>query len=385
MSQKRDYYEVLGVSRNADADALKKAYRKLAMQFHPDKNPGDKQAEQKFKELNEAYDVLRDDQKRAAYDRFGHQAFENGMGGGRGGGHPGAGAAGFDFSSSFADIFEDFFGGGSGMGGGARSGAGSQARGSDLRYNLTISLEDAFKGKQENIKITTSVGCDACQGSGAEAGSKPITCPTCNGAGRVRASQGFFTIERSCASCQGAGKIIKDPCRKCAGSGRMRKEKTLLVNIPAGVEEGTRIRLAGEGEAGFRSGEAGDLYIFLSIRQHPFFVRDGSNLLCKIPIPVTTAALGGSIEAPTIDGGKVKVTIPEGTQSGHQFRLKGKGMSSMRGPRGDMYIEVSVETPVNLNKKQKDLLKEFEKTGGHTNPASEGFFSKAKEFWSSME
>lgn len=380
MSKKRDYYEVLGVARDADADALKKAYRKLAMQYHPDKNPGDKQAEHKFKELNEAYDVLRDEQKRAAYNRFGHQAFEGGMGGGgRTGG--GAGAAGFDFSSNFADIFEDFFGGQ--MGGGGRSAGGSsQARGSDLRYNLTISLEDAFRGKQENIKITTSVSCDSCSGSGAESGSKPITCPTCNGHGRVRASQGFFTIERTCTSCQGAGKIIKEPCRKCAGSGRMRKEKSLLVNIPAGVEEGTRIRLANEGEVGFRGSEAGDLYIFLSIRQHPFFIRDGNNLLCKIPIPFTTASLGGSIEAPTIDGSKVKVAIPEGTQSGHQFRLKTKGMSSMRGGRGDMYIEVNVETPVNLNKKQKELLKEFESSGSHTSPASEGFFSKVKEFWS---
>lgn len=376
MAHKRDYYEVLGVSKSASADDLKKAYRKLAMQYHPDKNPGDKQAEQKFKELNEAYDTLRDDQKRAAYDRFGHQAFEGGRYGGAG---AGAGAGGFDFSSSFSDIFEDFFGGMGGRTGGA---AASHARGSDLRYNLAISLEDAFRGKQENIKIVTSVACDVCHGSGAEVGSKPMTCPTCNGAGRVRASQGFFTIERTCATCQGQGKIIKDPCKKCAGSGKVRKEKTLMVNIPSGVEEGTRIRLANEGEAGFRGGEAGDLYIFLSIKPHPFLVRDGANLLCKIPIPFTTATLGGSIEAPTIDGGKVKVTIPEGTQPGHQFRLKGKGMSSMRSTvRGDMYIEVNVETPVNLSKKQKELLKEFEKSGEHTSPESEGFFKKVKEFW----
>ncbi len=378
MSKKRDYYEVLGVTKNASTDDLKKAYRKLAMQYHPDKNSGDKQAEHKFKELNEAYDVLKDEQKRAAYDRFGHQAFEGGRGGGYGRGS--FDTSGFDFSSSFSDIFEDFFGG---MGARASGGGvNSQSRGSDLRYNLSISLEDAFRGRQENIKITTSVSCDSCHGSGAEAGSKPITCPTCNGAGRVRASQGFFTIERTCSSCQGAGKIIKDPCRKCAGSGRVRKEKSLLVNIPAGVEEGTRIRLANEGEIGLRGGEAGDLYIFLSIKQHPFFHRDGNNLLCKIPIPLATAALGGSIEAPVIDGTKVKVTIPEGTQTGHHFRLKGKGMSSMRGGRGDMYIEVSVETPVNLSKKQKDLLREFEKSGDHTSPASEGFFSKVKEFWS---
>lgn len=378
MSKKRDYYEVLGVAKNADADTLKKAYRKLAMQYHPDRNPGDKTAEHKFKELNEAYDVLRDDQKRAAYDRFGHQAFEGGRSGGGFGG--GAGAAGFDFSSSFSDIFEDFFGGMSGRSGSGAGGS-NQSHGSDLRYNLSITLEEAFRGKQESIKITTSASCDSCHGSGAEAGSKPITCPTCNGAGRVRASQGFFTIERTCATCQGAGKMIKDPCRKCAGSGRIRKEKSLLVSIPAGVEEGTRIRLANEGEAGFRGGEAGDLYIFIALKSHPFFMRDGNNLLCKIPIPFTTATLGGSIEAPTIEGSHVKVTIPEGTSTGHQFRLKSKGMSSMRGGRGDMYIQVEVETPVNLNKKQKELLKEFEKLGEHTSPASEGFFRKAKEFF----
>ena len=379
MSKKRDYYEILGVEKGADADALKKAYRKLAMKYHPDKNPNDKQAEHNFKELNEAYDILKDEQKRAAYDRFGHQAFENG--GGRA--SAGGGAAGFDFnSSSFADIFEDFFGGGMGGGRSSSSSQNAAARGQDLRYNLTISLEDAFAGKQETIKVTTAASCDSCDGSGAEAGSKPTTCPTCNGVGKVRASQGFFTIERTCASCQGAGKIIKNPCRKCAGSGRIRKEKSLLANIPAGVEEGTRIRLAGEGEAGFRGGPDGDLYIFLSIKPHPFFIREGSNLLCKIPIPFTTAALGGSIEAPTIDGSKVKVNIPEGTQSGHQFRLKSKGMSALRGSRGDMYIQVLVETPVNLNKKQKELLKDFEKSGSNTSPESEGFFKKVKDFWS---
>jgi molecular chaperone DnaJ len=376
---KRDFYETLGVEKGADADTMKKAYRKLAMQYHPDRNPGDKAAEAKFKELNEAYDILKDDQKRAAYDRFGHQAFEGGMGG-RGG--PGGGPQGFDFGgSNFADIFEDFFGGFSEQrrGGG---GASAASRGSDLRYNLSITLEEAFKGKQENIKVTTSATCDVCQGSGAEAGSKPITCPTCSGSGRVRAQQGFFTIERSCTTCQGAGKIIKDPCRKCAGSGRVRKEKSLLVTIPAGVEEGNRIRLAGEGEAGFRGGPDGDLYIFLSVKPHALFERAGSHLLCKIPIPFTTASLGGSIEAPTIEGSKVKVTIPEGTQSGQQFRVRGKGMSAARShSRGDMVIQVSVETPVHLNKKQKDLLREFEKSGEHTSPESEGFFNKVKEFW----
>jgi molecular chaperone DnaJ len=379
MASKRDYYETLGVPRDADAEALKRAYRKLAMQYHPDRNPGDKQAEHKFKEISEAYDVLKDEQKRAAYDRFGHQAFESG---GRGG--PGMG--GFDFSSNFADIFEDFFGGFSEARRGGGSAQNGPSRGSDLRYNLAVSLEDAFRGRQETIKVTTSVACDVCHGSGAEAGSKPVTCPTCQGAGRVRAAQGFFTIERSCATCQGTGKIIRDPCRKCAGSGRTRREKSLLVNIPAGVEEGTRIRLAGEGEAGFRGGPDGDLYIFLSVAPHAFFQREGANLLCRVPIPFTTATLGGAIEVPTIDGSKVKVTIPEGTQSGHQFRLKSKGMSQMRGGgRGDMYIQVGVETPVNLNKKQKEILREFDKSGGHISPESEGFFSKVKEFWTDFK
>jgi len=381
MTKKRDYYEILGVEKSADADGLKKAYRKLAMQYHPDKNPGDKAAEQKFKEISEAYEVLKDEQKRAAYDRFGHQAFEGG-----GGGRASQNAGGFDFGGGgFADIFEDFFGGGFSSG---RSGGGSSqtaaTRGSDLRYNMTISLEDAFAGKQDTISITTSASCDSCTGSGAEPGSKPVTCTTCNGAGRVRASQGFFTIERGCSTCQGAGKIIKNPCKKCAGTGRIRKEKSLLVNIPAGVEEGSRIRLTGGGEAGFRGGEAGDLYIFIAIKPHQFFVRDGNNLLCHIPIPITTAALGGSIEAPTIDGHKVKVTIEEGTQSGHQLRLRGKGMSAMRGSRGDMYIQIEVETPVNLNKKQKELLREFEKSGGNTSPSSEGFFKKVKDFWGNI-
>jgi molecular chaperone DnaJ len=385
---KKDYYELLGVQKGASADELKKAYRKLAMQYHPDKNAGDKASEAKFKEISEAYDILKDDQKRAAYDRFGHQAFDGSMGGG--GGRGGAGAAGFDFQSSgFADIFEDLFGGFSGGQQSSRGNSGGASRGSDLRYNLAVTLEEAFKGKQENIKVTTSVACDVCDGSGGEKGSKPITCTTCGGKGTVRMQQGFFTIERTCHSCQGAGKIIKDPCRKCAGSGRMRKEKSLMVSIPAGVEEGTRIRLAGEGEVGARGGPTGDLYIFLSVKQHPFFQRDASNILCRIPIRFTTAILGGSIEVPTIDGTKVKVSIPEGTQNGHQFRLRGKGMSVMRSSqRGDMFIQVSVETPVNLNKKQKELLKEFEKAGGgsaETSPESEGFFSKVKEFWTDLK
>jgi molecular chaperone DnaJ len=381
MATPRDFYEILGVQKGASADELKKAYRKLAMQYHPDKNPGDKKAEEKFKEISHAYDILSDEQKRAAYDRFGHQAFQGGAGGPGG---FGGGAAGFDFSSSgFADIFEDLFGG---MGGGRQRQNSGPARGSDLRYNLNVTLEEAFKGKQQEIKITTSVACESCQGSGAEKGTKPITCTTCNGAGRIRASQGFFTVERTCHSCQGMGKMIKDPCRTCAGTGRTRKEKTLSVSIPAGVEEGTRIRLANEGEVGIRGGPAGDLYIFLSVAPHEIFERDGDDLHCTIPIPMTTASLGGSIEAPTIEGSRVKVTIPEGTQNGHQFRLRGKGMSILRSSsRGDMYIHTSVETPVHLTKKQKDILKEFEKSGGHTSPQSENFFSKVKEFWEDLK
>ncbi|ACJ00229.1 molecular chaperone DnaJ [Rhodospirillum centenum] len=376
---KRDYYEVLGVQKGASADDLKKAYRKLAMQYHPDRNQGDKAAEQKFKEISEAYDVLKDDQKRAAYDRFGHAAFENGRGG------PGAGAAGFDFNfgSGFADIFDEMFGEFMGRG---RAGQTSN-RGADLRYNLEITLEDAFKGATTTVRVPTSVACESCNGTGAEGGSTPIACPTCNGHGKVRAQQGFFTIERTCPACHGVGRVIKDPCRTCGGQGRVRKEKTLSVNIPAGVEDGTRIRLAGEGEAGLRGGPPGDLYIFLAIAPHRFFQRDGANLQCRVPIPMTTAALGGSVEVPTIDGSRAKIAIPAGTQTGHQFRLKGKGMSVLRSPaRGDLYIQVVVETPVNLTKKQQELLREFEKAGQDgLHPESEGFFAKVKELWADLK
>lgn len=376
---KPDFYETLGVSKDASKEELKKAYRKQAMQYHPDRNADNAAAEQKFKEVNEAYDVLKDDQKRAAYDRFGHGAFEGGMGGGGG-----AGAAGFDFGgSSFSDIFEDLFGGGMG---GARASA--NTRGADLRYNLSISLEEAFKGAQKTITITTSAACDACEGSGGASGSKPTSCPTCGGAGKIRAQQGFFTVERTCQTCHGMGKVIKDPCRKCAGSGRIRKDKSLVVNIPAGVEEGTRIRLGGEGEAGFRGGPEGDLYIFLSIKPHELFKRDGANIHCKVPLSFTTAALGGTVEVPTINGSRVKVNIPAGTQNGRQFRLKGRGMSIMRSQaHGDMYFHANVETPVNLSKTQKELLREFEKNseGKGNSPESEGFFSKVKDFWEDLK
>jgi molecular chaperone DnaJ len=384
-----DFYSVLGVHKGANDDELKKAYRKLAMQYHPDRNQGNAEAEKKFKAVNEAYDVLKDAQKRAAYDRYGHQAFTNG-GMNNAGGGAGAGAAGFDFSGSFSDIFEDLFSefaGGRRGGGQGRQETSSAMRGSDLRYNLEISLEEAFKGKQQTIKVTTSASCESCSGSGAEKGSQPETCSTCNGRGAVRVQQGFFTVERSCHACQGTGKVIKNPCKPCAGSGRVRKEKTLSATIPAGVEEGTRIRLAGEGEAGFRGGPAGDLYIFLSVATHTIFRRDGANIYCHVPITFTTASLGGHVEVPTIDGGRVKVTIPEGTQTGHQFRLRGKGMSVLRSSaRGDMYIEVQVETPVNLSKKQKEMLREFEKNDAASNsPHSESFFKKVKEFWEDLK
>ncbi len=372
----QDYYEILGCERSASADELKKAYRKLAMQHHPDRNPGDKAAEQKFKEISHAYDVLKDDQKRAAYDRYGPAAFENGNGG-RGG--PGAGFE-FNFGAGFADIFEEMFG----MGGNARRQQQGSGRGSDLRYNLEISLEDAFAGSEARIRVPSSIACEDCSGTGAAAGSKPITCPGCQGRGRIRAQQGFFTVERTCSQCQGAGRVIENPCRKCSGSGRVRQERTLQVKIPAGVEDGTRIRLAGEGEAGMRGAPAGDLYVFLSIRQHEIFQRDGANIFCRVPLPMTAAALGGQVEVPTVDGSRARITIPPGVQSGHQFRLRGKGMTVMRSSvRGDMYVQAVVETPVNLTAKQRDLLKEFEKAGGSkpTSPESEGFFSRVKELW----
>jgi molecular chaperone DnaJ len=374
---KRDFYEVLGVKRGTGADELKKAYRKLAMETHPDRNPGDAAAEARFKEINEAYDVLKDDQKRAAYDQFGHAAFDGGRGGAQG-----AGGFGFDFSSSFADVFDDLFG--DVLGGGRRGGGpGRNNRGADLRHNLEISLEDAYRGLKTNIKVPTSVQCESCNGMGAEAGSKPVNCRTCSGAGKVRAQQGFFTIERTCPTCSGAGRTIDKPCRPCGGAGRVTREKTLQVQIPPGVEDGTRIRLTAEGEAGIRGGTAGDLYIFLSLKPHALFQREGADLLCRVPISMTTAALGGSIEVPGLDGKRTKVTIPAGTQTGRQFRLRGKGMPVLRSDQfGELYIQTFVETPMNLNARQKELLAEFEKAGSaETNPESTGFFSKVMEFF----
>ena len=377
---KQDYYELLGVSRDADPATIKRAYRKLAMELHPDRNPGDKQAEHRFKDVNEAYEILKDDQKRAAYDRFGHAAFENGAAGpGAGGGFRG----GFDFASGFADIFDEMFG----EFGGARRGN-AATRGADLRYNMQITLEDAFGGSQPEIRLTTSTTCSSCGGSGAEGGAQPTACPTCRGAGRVRAQQGFFTIERTCPNCQGQGRVIDDPCHTCRGSGRERSEKTLAVNIPPGVEDGTRIRLGGEGEAGLRGGPPGDLYIFLSIAPHPFFRREGADLYCRVPIPMTTAGLGGTIEVPTIEGGRAKVNIPAGAQTGQRLRLRDKGMTVLRSrSRGDMYIETQVEIPVHLTKRQRELLEEFDQAGGghaRHQPEHHGFFARVKEFWDDL-
>ena len=369
---KRDYYEILGVARDADDSALKSAFRKLAMQYHPDRNGGDQASEQRFKEINEAYDVLRDPQKRAAYDRFGHQAFE-------GGGGFGARPGGF---SSFADIFDEVFG--DFVGGGRRGG---RERGSDLRYNLEITLEEAYSGKSVEIEVPTSVTCEVCAGSGARPGSSPQTCRTCGGVGRVRATQGgFFHIERTCPTCQGRGEMVTDPCTRCAGSGRVTQTRTLSVNIPAGIEDGTRIRLAGEGEAGVRGGPAGDLYIFLSIKPNAFFQRDGADLFCRVPVSLTTAALGGQFEVPTVDGGRTRVRVPEGTQTGKQFRLKGKGMPVLRTRQfGDMYVQIVVETPQNLTRRQRELLEEFERVQSEeTSPESAGFFARVRDFFETL-
>lgn len=379
----KDFYKTLGVDKGASADDIKKAYRKLAMKYHPDQNKDNKDAEAKFKEINEAYDVLKDDQKRAAYDRFGAAAFDGSMGGGGfGGGSPfGAGGAG-----AFSDIFEDMFGDMMGRRGGGRSGS---RRGSDIQYTIEISLEEAFKGKEETLKVPMQDTCDSCEGSGSEDGGAG-DCPTCGGVGRVRAQQGFFTIERTCGTCGGAGQVIKNPCKKCSGSGRVHREKTLKVSIPAGIDDGQRIRLAGEGEAGTRGGASGDLYVLVTIKPHKFFKREGANLYCRVPIPMTVAALGDEVEVPTIEGKRLNVKIPAGTQTGQQIRLRGKGMKIIRSDsRGDMYINVFVEVPVNLGRKQQDMFKKLEEEiGGKQakkySPESSGFVNKMKELWSDL-
>lgn len=378
---KQDFYATLGVDKGADEKALKSAYRKLAMKYHPDKNPGDSAAEQKFKDINEAYDVLKDPQKKAAYDRFGHQAFQGGGFGQASRGHPGA-----DFGNSFSDVFEDLFG--EFMGGGRGRGGGRSAarRGADLKYSLNVSLEEAFAGKEETVRVRANATCGDCHGSGAKEGSKPQTCPDCRGTGQTRMQQGFFVVQKTCGTCQGAGQVISDPCRTCSGAGRVQREKTLSVKIPAGVEDGNRIRLSGEGEAGVRGGPTGDLYIFVSVRPHELFKRNGENIYCQVPILMTDAVLGGEIIVPTVGGKKARVKIPAGTQAGKQFRLRGKGMPIINSSRvGDMIIITEVETPVNLTRVQKDLMKKFAE--GETkswSPKSSKFFSKMKEFWDDL-
>ncbi len=382
---KRDYYDVLGAKKGASADELKKAYRTKAKELHPDRNSDNPNAEAQFKEVNEAYDVLKDADKKAAYDRYGHAAFEGGMGGGgQRGGFNGGGQG--DFGSAFSDVFEDLFGDFMGRGGGGGGGRSRAQRGSDLRYNLRVSLEEAFAGVQKTINVPTSVACDSCRGTGAEGGSEPTTCPTCSGMGKVRAQQGFFTVERTCPTCSGAGQIVKNPCKSCHGHGRIEKERALSVNIPAGVETGTRIRLAGEGEAGLRGGPTGDLYIFIEVKEHPLFQRDSVHLFCRVPISFATAALGGEVEVPTIDGGKSRVKVPAGSQTGKQMRLRAKGMPALRGGGvGDMLLELAVETPVNLTSRQKELLREFEELSSENNPEGHSFFAKVKGFWDGMK
>lgn len=384
----KDFYETLGISKGASSDEIKKAYRKLAMKYHPDQNKDNPDAEAKFKEVNEAYDVLKDEQKRAAYDQFGSAAFEqSGMGGagGFGGFRGGFDASGF---GGFSDIFEDMFGDAMrGRGGGSRTGP---MRGNDLQYQMDISLEEAFTGKDITIKVPVMETCGECKGSGAEKGTSTEECPACNGSGRMRMQQGFFTIERTCSTCGGAGTVIRNPCKNCSGQGRVRREKTLKVTVPKGIETGRRIRLSGEGEAGLRGGSSGDLYVLIHVKAHKFFERDGANLYCRVPIPMTTASLGGEIEVPTIEGKRTQIKIPQGTQTGQQLRLRGKGMSIMRSEsRGDMYIEVFVETPVNLNKEQKDILKRLAEdlaadNGGKHSPESSGFIKKMKDLWSDL-
>ncbi len=374
----RDFYEVLGASPTASADDLKRAYRRLAKEYHPDRNPDDSAAEARFKEINEAYDVLKDPEQRQVYDRLGHEAFtQRAQGGGA--------SPGFDFGfgSSFGDIFDEMFGDLAGR----RRGRGGRRQGADMRYNMRITLEEAFQGKQATIEVPGTVSCEACFGTGSAGGAPPITCSTCNGTGRIRASQGFFTVERTCPACQGTGETVRDPCRTCSGRGWVHRTRTLTVTIPAGVEAGNRIRLAGEGEAGERGGPPGDLYIFLDVEDHPVFDREGPHIHCEVPVSMTAAALGGMAEVPTVEGRRARIDLPPGTQSGNRFRLRGKGMTVLNTrQRGDMLVTVRVETPVNLTRRQAELLREFEKEGGGQNrtPETEGFFSRVRELWDDL-
>ena len=373
---KRDYYDILGVSKSASKDEIKKAYRKLALKYHPDKNKGDKASEAKFKEASEAYHVLSDDKRKTNYDQFGHAAFEGG--GGQGFGN-------FDFGSSFSDLFEDFFGDDIFGGGSRRSGRRSSNRGSDLRYDLTISLEEAYYGANKSINYTTFKSCSRCSGAGSEPGSKPIKCGSCNGHGKVRTSQGFFTIQQTCPDCSGYGETIGNPCKDCRGAGKKQSQENVSVKIPKGVDEGTRFRLSGKGEAGNKGGANGDLYLFISIQNHSIFKRSDENLYYELPITFSDAALGSSIEVPSIDGGRSKIKIPSGTQHGKQFRLKGKGMPILRRNNfGDLYIRIITEVPTSLTSKQKEILEEFRKIEANKpNPVIKTFFDKAKKFWKS--
>ena len=371
---KRDYYDVLGVNKSASPDQIKSAYRKLAVKYHPDKNKGDKASEEKFKEASEAYHVLSNSERKQNYDNFGHAAFENG-GGGRGG------FGNFDFSSHFSDIFEDFFG--EGFGGGGRRSRRTSHRGSDLRYDLSITLEEAYSGKKQDIKFTSSEKCNTCKGSGSKPGHDAGSCSMCGGHGQVRSSQGFFTVQQTCPQCSGSGEEITNPCSDCGGQGKKQSSKRLSVTIPKGVDDGTRIRLAGKGEAGSRGAGSGDLYLFINVYSHELFKRSDENLFFEYPLSIADAALGTTVEIPTIDGGKAKIKIPAGTQSGKQFRLRGKGMPYMRGSgNGDLYIQVNTEIPVSLNKEQKELLEKFREIENEkSNPILKKFFQKAKNFW----
>lgn len=370
-----DYYEKLGVSKNASADDIKKSYRKLAMKYHPDRNPNNPQAEHKFKEISQAYEVLSDEQKRAAYDRYGEQAFEQGGGG--------PGGAGFQGFGGFSDILDEMLR--NMRGGGGPSEAQFHQNGTDLRFNVDVSLEEAFRGTTARVKFATYGGCDPCNSTGSEGSSQPVRCSKCQGQGTIRVKQGVFIAERTCHACHGMGRVIANPCRTCQGTGRSRKEKSLDVKIPAGIEDGARLRVPKEGEAGYRGGEPGDLYVFVTVRLHHLFKRQGKDLFCKVPIPMVKAALGGNVDVPVIDGNRKEIAIPAGTQTGQLFRLKNLGMPGLRaGARGDLVVEVNVETPVNLTKKQKDLLQQLDADSHKHSPQSTGFFSKVKEFWEDL-